>query len=62
MKDEPEHTHHVITAITLRDYFAGQALGALITKHRADVHWSEMAPRAYQIADAMLAERKKNDK
>lgn len=47
-------------AMTLRDYFAGQALIATTIKH-----WDESgstifpAETAYQIADAMLAEREK---
>lgn len=42
--------------MSLRDWFAGQALSALIGRHRADVAWSEVAPIAYQIADDMIAE------
>lgn len=45
--------------MTLRDYFAAQAIPALIARHRADVPWSSIAPRAYGIADAMLEERSK---
>lgn len=44
--------------MTLRDYFAGQALIAL--PHRgcgADVDYDDTATAAYQIADAMLKAR-----
>lgn len=43
--------------MSLRDWFAGQAISALVARHRADVAWSELAPTAYRIADAMLAAR-----
>jgi len=45
--------------MSLRDYFAGRALSGLIARHRAEVAWSDVAPQAYRIADAMLAEREK---
>ena len=44
--------------MTLRDYFAGQALPAIIGRPE----WPELilaADEAYKIADAMIAERKK---
>ncbi len=47
--------------LPLRDYFAGQAVSALIARHRADVSWDEIAPIAYRIADAILAERTSNN-
>lgn len=43
--------------VSLRDWFAGQAISGLVKRHRADVAWSEIAPTAYKIADAMLAKR-----
>ena len=43
----------------LRDEFAMAALPALIARHRADVAWSEIAPLAYEIADAMMEDRGK---
>jgi hypothetical protein len=44
--------------MTLRDYFAGQALvGALINNFWDDAE--RMASRSYQLADAMLKERSK---
>lgn len=41
--------------LSRRDYFAAQALPALIARHRADVPWGQVAPLAYGIADAMIA-------
>ena len=55
--------------ITVRDYFAGQAMQAILTKNGipSDYHWGngssdkkpEMAERAYGIADAMIKVRDK---
>jgi len=47
------------TGMTLRDYFAGQAIVAL-AEHvgRIDMTHSQ-AEQAYRVADAMIAERKK---
>ena len=48
--------------MTLRDYFAGQALTGLFAAWNAKEvpGWQEgVAWRAYSLADAMLAERKK---
>jgi hypothetical protein len=46
--------------MTLRDYFAGQALTATYLAH-ADRDWTiaNIAERVYQVADAMLKERDK---
>jgi hypothetical protein len=46
--------------MSLRDYFAGQAL-VMLPHHGcgADLSTEETAQAAYQIADAMLAERDK---
>jgi hypothetical protein len=48
------------SGMTLRDYFAGQALSSLI-RHPDSVGESEetVAAWAYKAADAMLAERTK---
>ena len=57
------YNNHSIShpGMTLRDWFAGQALdwAALSTfsNHRA----KDVAGRAYELADAMLAERSKAD-
>ena len=54
--------------MTLRDWFAGQALQAIVTKHKPFVSadnkvWNKASQRAaagaYEYADAMLAERSK---
>ena len=48
--------------MTLRDYFAGQALAGAIANHQYDFGYTdpqEMATCYYEIADAMLAERLK---
>jgi len=41
--------------MTLRDYFAGQAMGALIAQNTMGS--DEVAMNAYSIADEMLRER-----
>ena len=48
--------------MSLRDYFAGQALALVITEGLRLDQVQGMATRAYQIADAMLAERQKERK
>ena len=54
--------------MTLRDWFAGQALGAIVTATSNGQHYPAregqsliegMAQDAYELADAMLAERAK---
>ena len=47
------------TGMTLRDYFAGQALVGLMTKHALRFRTDEDAEYCYDIADAMLKERTK---
>jgi hypothetical protein len=55
---------HVITGMTLRDWFAGQALAGILAN--ADTPWSpnvaeiddiDVARAAYDMANAMLAAR-----
>lgn len=50
----------VAPSITLRDWFAGQALVGLLTDNRTR-EWShaDIAEEAYCNADAMLAQREK---
>lgn len=51
-----------VPGMTLRDYFAGQALAVFCATHNStgDWQWSvaEATKKAYEVADAMLAERK----
>lgn len=59
------HPVDEVPGMTLRDYFAGQALASLeyspsdSTKDAATDAILVMARRAYRIADAMLTERSK---
>ena len=47
--------------MTLRDWFAGQALQAIPSIGcGSDLHFNEIAIEAYRLADAMLAERNKH--
>lgn len=45
--------------LTARDHFAGLAMQAIITGLRANRPWCDLARDAFEIADAMLAERDK---
>lgn len=45
--------------MTLRDWFAGQALSGLSAQFGAELSPSAFASFTYQIADAMLAARSK---
>lgn len=51
------YTHETWPRMSLRDAAALAALPSLIDRHRADIPWSEIAPRAYEIADAFIAAR-----
>jgi hypothetical protein len=44
--------------MSLRDYFAGQALAGALADPTCDLYPSELAKIAYTEADAMLAARK----
>lgn len=48
--------------MTLRDWFAGQALCGLMMFETTQGKWDEFAKGAYDCADAMLAEREKPNK
>lgn len=48
--------------MTLRDWFAGQALAGRMARNTAYRTWSDAAADAYEIADAMLAERARGTK
>jgi hypothetical protein len=45
--------------MTLRDYFAGQALAGLASKTYSTATNKALAKRSYALADAMLAERER---
>ena len=47
--------------MSLRDYFAGQALAGLLAPSEGEGKCAYFAMMAYKFADAMLAEREKND-
>lgn len=48
----------------LRDYFAAKAMQSLVMNFESDLAWNayEQAFIAYQIADAMMEERKEGEK
>jgi hypothetical protein len=48
----------VCPGMTLRDWFAGQALASMVHKFPENIIWSNVAFEAYEAADAMLAARK----
>ena len=57
--DNGEHWHSE-GGMSLRDWFAGQALaGGLIQHHGYPLHKDHVAQSAYDLADAMLTERSK---
>ena len=52
----------LIPGMSLRDWFAGQALVGNLANESQDFHYSsdqKRAEHAYNVADAMLAERNK---
>lgn len=44
--------------MSLRDYFAGQALAGLVVGDEGGTYHQQNAAMAYSLADAMIAERK----
>lgn len=48
--------------MSLRDYFAGQALAGYLAHPDSEINMTFVAKWAYQYADAMLAERQKERK
>jgi hypothetical protein len=41
--------------LTMRDYFAGQALQGLMSKVKPEAHWEDYRAKwSYEVADAML--------
>ena len=59
----PELAEPLLESLTIRDYFAGQAmLGIMNLKIKPDTFIAEVVGvECYKIADAMLKERDKND-
>jgi hypothetical protein len=47
--------------MSLRDYFAGQCIVGMACRVGNEAWRSELSRRAYELADAMLAERKKDN-
>ena len=58
MSDPHDAGAQSFTAMSLRDYFAAQALQGLLAK--TDMAEASAARAAYEVADAMLAERAKD--
>jgi len=58
--DYGSHFVYKTIGITLRDYFAGQALTGLLADTRRDAAPEDFARIVYRLADAMLAEREKS--
>ena len=56
MKNQTEKTELPLSEMTLRDFFASQAIQAMA--HRTTEDFSDIASDAYILADAMLEERK----
>lgn len=46
------------SGMTLRDYFAGQALAGICTRNLLAFDCGEIAKLAYDVADAMLAQHR----
>ena len=60
--DRPEK-FYAQDGMTLRDYFAGQALAGLASAHKENGTWTGLVPnlaeQCYKIANQMLNERQK---
>ena len=52
-------THMDRSGMTLRDYFAGQAITRFALEEFAEFYADAVASLAYRVADAMIAEREK---
>jgi hypothetical protein len=56
----PENCDGYEDGMTLRDWFAGQAINGLVTAFYSveeTIAYKDIAPQAYRIADAMLEAR-----
>lgn len=52
-------TYHLYKGMTLRDWFAGQALAGLIGKIGSEKEWSLVGEYCYNAADKLIATRDK---
>ena len=57
IEDEPAFPNEYDLGMTLRDYFAGQALQGMYAKLGNTVTGDVRAKNCYEMADAMLKER-----
>ena len=55
----PQQWGMIQDGMSLRDWFAGQALAGMLADHTFDVDGPTIAETAYRIANAMLVERQK---
>ena len=63
-KPEPEEKRKAVQLpenLDIRDYFAGKALQGSRARNSNYESWSDLAEEMYEIADAMLAARKKTN-
>ena len=58
--DDIEKKRHIYAGMTLRDWFAGQAMQGDWAVGNAEENLSEAATRYYKMADAMLSQREKS--
>lgn len=58
--EQSEEWVHRFEGMTLRDWFAGQALAGMVAGSKGiEITPDEFAESSYQLADAMIAERNK---
>ena len=48
-----------VPGMSLRDWFAGQAVHGLMIDRPLECPFSDVAAQAYEVADAMIAERER---
>ena len=56
----PQQRGDLDSGMTLRDYFAGQALSSQKFNYLDDIHREMLSRQCYALADAMIAERSKS--